>query len=245
MAIFDSFSLPEPAKTAVSVLPPAATLMQLLTGYWLSQATYVVAKLGLADLLADGERSCEELAEATESHSPSLQRLLRALTSVGLFTSRPDGRYGLTPMSDLLKTGTAESMHALAITYNEEQYRAWGDLLHSVRTGSIAFDHMYGLPVFEYFEANPEPQRVFNDAMTSWSNQVGGAVATTYDFSALATVIDVGGGHGALLASILKDQPTCRGVLFDLPSVVATAGEPLRAGPQSAPQPPPKSAHDV
>jgi hypothetical protein len=207
---------------------PAAALLQLMTGYWRSQATYVAAKLGVAELVAGGACSIHELAAATGTHGPALHRLMRALASVGVFAVE-DGRYALTPIGALLQTGTMESMHALAVMYNEEQYRAWGDLLHGVRTGAVPFEHVYGMPVFEYFATNAEPGRVFNDAMTSWSSHVAGAVATSYDFSQLGTVVDIGGGHGALLASILQRQPNCRGVLFDLPHVVATAGQPLRA----------------
>jgi len=149
--------------------------------------------------------------------------MLRALASVGVFTETAPGTFALTPLADLLRTAVPGSMRALAITYNEEQYRAWGELLHSVKTGGVAFEHIYGMPVFEYFAQHPEADRVFNDAMIGWSNQVAGAVADTYDFAPFRTVVDVGGGYGTLLAAILRNNPDARGILFDQPHVIAGA----------------------
>ena len=201
----------------------------MMTGYWISQAIYVAAKLRLADLTADGPVSSEDLAAATKSHAPSLHRLLRALASIGVFTETTPGSFALTPLADLLRTGTPDSMRALAITYNEEQYRAWGDMLYSVQTGKPAFEHEFGMPVFTYFAEHPEPSRVFNEAMTSWTNQLVIGVVNAYDFSPFGTVVDVGGGHGALLASILERNPDMHGILFDQLHVVAEAGDHLVA----------------
>ena len=212
-----------------TVTPPPVALLQMMTGYWVSQAIYVAAKLGIADLMADGPASTEDLAAATQSHAPSLHRLLRALASVGVFTEATPGHFALTPLADLLRTGTPASMHALAITYNEEMYRAWGDMLYSVQTGKPAFEHAFGMPVFAYFAEHPEPSRVFNEAMTSWTNQLVIGVAHAYDFSPFGTVVDVGGGHGALLASMLERNPGLHGILFDQPHVVAEAGDHLVA----------------
>jgi len=209
--------------TDASAVPPPVTLLQMMTGYWPAQALYVAAKLGVADLLADGPTSCADLAAATHTDAPSLHRMLRALASVDVFTETAPGTFALTPLADLLRTAVPGSMHALAITYNEEQYRAWGELLHSVKTGGIAFEHLYGMPAFEYFAQHPEADRVFNDAMVGWSNQVAGAVADTYDFAPFRTVVDVGGGYGTLLAAILRNNPDARGILFDQPHVIAGA----------------------
>ena len=132
----------------------------MMTGYWVSQALYVAAKLGVADLLVDGPQSVEHLAEATQSHAASLRRVLRALARVGVFTETSPRAYALTPLAALLRTGTPDSMRALAIMYAEEQYRAWGDALHSVRTGETAFDQQFGLSYFEYLAQHPEADRV-------------------------------------------------------------------------------------
>ena len=111
--------------------------------------------------------------------------------------------------------------------YAEEQYRAWGELLHSVRTGEMAFDHQFGTGYFAYLAQHPEADRVFNEAMTGWTHQLVGAVVDTYDFSPFKTTVDVGGGYGTLLAAILRRNPGARGILFDQPHVVASAEEHL------------------
>jgi hypothetical protein len=216
-------------RSDAQATPPSATLLKMMTGYWLSQALYVAAKLGVADLLLEGSVSHVDLAAATGSHAPSLQRVLRALASVGVFTEEAPGHFGLTPLAALLRTATPDSMRALAITYNEEQYRTWGALLHSVRTGEAAFDHVYGMAIFDYFAQHPAADRVFNEAMIGWTTQVAGAVAGTYDFSPFGTVVDVGGGYGTLLAAILRRYPTARGILFDQPHVVSGAKSLLTA----------------
>jgi hypothetical protein len=209
--------------------PPPATLLQMMTGYWVSQALHVAAKLGIADLLADGPVDCEDLALATNTHAPSLRRVLRALASVSVFTEVSPGSFALTPLAELLRTETPGSMRALAIMYAEEQYRAWGELHHSVRTGETAFEQQFGMGYFEYLAQHPESDRLFNEAMTGWTHQLVGAVVDTYDFSAFKTVVDVGGGYGALLAAILQNNSGMRGILFDLPHVVASAEEQLAA----------------
>lgn len=208
-------------------VPPPATLLQMMTGYWVSQALYVAAKLGVADLLAAGPRPVEELAAATQTDAPSLRRVLRALVSVGVFTEARPGTFALTPLAALLRTGTPDSMRALAIMYAEEQYRAWGDLLHSVQTGETAFERRFGTSYFAYLAQHPEADRVFNEAMTGWTTQLVGAVVDAYDFSPFKTIADVGGSYGTLLAAMLRSNPAARGILFDQPHVVAAAGEQL------------------
>lgn len=219
----------EDISTTAGASPPPVTLLQMMTGYWVSQAVYVAAKLGIADLLVDGPVSCDDLATATRTHAPSLQRTLRALASVGVFSEVAPGHFALTPLATLLRSATPDSMRALAIMYAEEQYRAWGDMLHSVRTGEPAFEHQFGMGVFEYLAQNPEASAVFNEAMTGWTAQLAGAVVDSYDFSPFGTVVDVGGNQGTLLTAILRSQPRVRGILFDLPHVVAGAEELLTA----------------
>ena len=217
--------MPEDTSTAAGASPPPVAMLQMMTGYWVSQAVYVAAKLGIADLLIDGPVSCDNLATLTRTHAPSLRRALRALASVGVFSEVAPGQFALTPLAALLRSATPDSMRALAIMYAEEQYRAWGDMLHSVRTGQSAFEYRFEMGIFEYFAKNPEASAVFNEAMTGWTAQVAGAVVDSYDFSPFGTVVDVGGNQGTLLAAVLRSQPTARGILFDLPHVVAgTAG---------------------
>jgi len=214
-----SMATPETPPT----LPPSAALLLMMTGYWMSKTIYVAAKLGVADHLADGSRSAEELAVATKAHAPALYRVLRALASIGIFSEVAPGRFALTPMASLLRSGTPNSMRALAIMYAEERYRAWDDALYSVQTGRPAFDHAFGATYFDYFATHPEASRIFNEAMVGWTTQLTDAVVAAYDFSSFGVVADVGGGHGALLAAILKSSPTTQGILFDLPQVVESA----------------------
>jgi hypothetical protein len=203
--------------------PPPAALLQMMTGYWVSQALYVAAKLGLPDLLVNGPQSVEHLASATQVHAASLRRVLRALASVGVFTEASPDNYALTPLAALLRTGTPDSMRALAIMYAEEQYRAWGNVLHSVRTGKTAFDQQFGMSYFAYLAQHPEADQVFNQAMTGWTTQVADAVIDAYDFSPCRKIVDVGGGYGTLLAAVLRSNQTASGILFDQPHVVTAA----------------------
>jgi O-methyltransferase domain/Dimerisation domain len=198
-------------------------LLQLMTGYWVSQSLYVVAKLGVADVLAGGPLGADDLAAATGAHAPSLYRVLRALASVNVFTQELSGRFGLAPMSELLCTDRVGSMRPLAVMYGEEQYRAWGDALYSVRTGEKAFDHQFGMDYFAYLREHPDSDRVLNEAMTGLTTQLAGAVAACYDFSSFDVIVDVGGGYGTMLKTILECAPGSRGVLFDQPHVVADA----------------------
>jgi hypothetical protein len=206
-----------------------AQLLQMMTGYWVTQTVYVAAKLGIADLLSDGPLSCDDMAVKSGTHAPSLRRILRALASVGVFSEIVPGEFALTPLASLLRSADPNSVRALAIMYAEEQYRAWGDMLYSVRTGEPAFEHRFGMGVFEYFAQNPEASAVFNEAMTGLTIQVANSVAGAYDFSNCATIVDIGGNRGTVLAAILQRYCGSRGVLFDRPHVVATAGEVLAA----------------
>ena len=208
---------------------PAQNLLQLTSGYWVSQAIYVVAKLGIADLLKDGSKSCEELAKATGTHTQSLSRVMRALASVGVFIEIDAGRFGLTPLAGPLQTGVHDSMRAWAIMLGEESYRAWGELLYSVKTGEPAFDHVYEMRRFEYLGQHPEAADVFNTAMTALFGRVHAAVVKAYPFSGFTKVVDVGGGNGFLITLILKANPQVTGVLFETPAVIQDAKNHIEA----------------
>jgi hypothetical protein len=207
----------------------------MVTGCWISQALYVAAKLGIADLLQEGPQSCARLAEATQTHAEALYRVLRALASVGIFAEDEAGHFRLTPLADLLRTDAPGSLRAFAIMLGApEHWRAWEGVLHSVRTGQPAFDHVFGIPLFEYFPTHPEAARIFDDAMTSRSAQENTAIVAAYAFTAAHTVVDIGGGQGTLLASILEIHPHARGVLFDLPHVIASARTRIERAGQAA-----------
>ena len=205
------------------------TLLQMMTGYWISQAIYAAAKLGIADLLKDGPKSSDELAQATGMHGRSLYRLLRALASVGVFVESADGRFGLTPLAEYLQSGVPGSMRAFALLQSELQYRAYGEVLHSVKTGETAFNLVCGQELFPYLTQHPTAATVFDEAMTGYTTQVAAAVAAAYDFSQFGTLVDVGGGHGTLLTAILQANPALHGLLFDLPHVAEDAKKRIAA----------------
>ena len=201
-------------------------ILNLIGGYRISQAIYVAAELGIPDLLAAGPKHCDELATETNSHAPTLYRILRFLAGAGLFNEFRPQEFELTRLGSTLRTDVPGSPCAAARFWlSEFNWNPWGRLIHSVRTGETAFDHVHGMGVFEYFGKNAEASAVFNAAMTSNSARSGSGIVGRYDFSGLRKVVDVGGGHGFLLAMILKSNPTMRGVLFDLPDVVAGAGQ--------------------
>lgn len=204
-------------------------MIQFITGFWTSRALYVAAKLGIADLLQSGPKTVAELAEATGTHAPSLYRIMRALTSAGIFKRENDDRFALTPLSETLVTGVPGSMRWFIISeLGQEHYPAWGNLLHSVKTGEIAFDNFFGMDIWKYFAQNPEDAAVFNDSMSGMTAAANEAITSVYDFSQFGKVIDVGGGHGGLITSILQKNPQTKGVLFDAPVVIEGAGSKLQ-----------------
>ena len=210
-------------------VPPSVAMLQMISGFWISRAIYIAAKLGIADQLRDGPKTVDELAAATATHAPSLYRVLRALASVGVFSEDKKRGFALTSLAETLRTDAPDSLRAFAtVELGEEHYPAWGELLHNVRTGEIAFDRAFGMPVWKFFEQNPENAKTFNDAMTGFTLAVNDAVLSSYDFSSIGKIVDVGGGHGSLIASILKTNPKMRGVLFDAPPVIEGARHRLK-----------------
>lgn len=210
---------PQPTQAT----PPQLAVLQMASGYWVSQSIYVAAKLGIADLLKDSPKSCDELATATGTNAQALYRVLRALASVGVFAETQLKHFTLTPLAACLQSDVPGSFRAFVIMLGEEHYRAWGDLMHGVQTGGSPFEHVYGMNVFEYYAQNAEPAKIFDEAMTNGSVLESAAIAASYDFSSIQTLVDVAGGQGLLIASILKSNPTLKGVLFDQPSVIERA----------------------
>jgi hypothetical protein len=209
--------------------PPHIVMLQMISGFWISRAIYIAAKLGIADLLADG-KTAEEIAAATGSHAGAIYRIMRALSSVGVFTEDDERRFSSTPLGDTLRTGAPGSLRAFAtVELGEEHYPAWGDLLYSVKTGEIAFDKTFGMPVWDYFAKNPENARAFDDAMTAMTLATEEAILTNYDASGISKLVDIAGGQGGLLAALLKANPEMKGILFDLPDVVDGARKRVEA----------------
>jgi hypothetical protein len=202
---------------------PLEQLSRLIAGYWVSQAIYVATKLGIADKLAGGPRSVEELAGATETHAPSLFRLLRALASIGIFREEGERRFALTPMAEGLRADAPESRRAMALMMGEEHYHAYGRLLDSIRTGRTAFEAVYGKPVFDYLAEHPDQAQIFDAAMTAIHGRETEAMLEVYDFSGVGFLADIGGGNGGTLLGVLGRYPQMRGLLFDLPGVIERA----------------------
>lgn len=202
---------------------PTATLGSMMTGYWISQSIYVVAKLGIADLVASGPQTAEQLAAASDVLPRPLYRVLRALASVGVFREDADGRFALTPLAEPLRSDVPESQRAMAIMLGEEQFVCWSRVLETVRTGQSTFRKIYGEPIFDWFAKHPQQAAVFDQAMVSAHGRETHAIADAYDFAQLNVLADVGGGNGSVIRGILKRNPKLRGMLCDLPNVIERA----------------------
>jgi hypothetical protein len=205
--------------------PPAHfNVLQLLTGAHIAGAVSCLAQLGIPDLVEAGPKSVEELATAIGAQPQALYRLMRATASVGVLSEGADGRFSETPMSAVLRSNTNPSLRSFAIMGGREWHgRAWSHLDYCVRTGRQALEQIYGRPVFEYFEQYPAEAKIFNDAMTGLSMIDGPAVAEAYSFDGIHSIVDVGGGHGSLLATILERNSKLRGILYDVPHVIEGA----------------------
>jgi SAM-dependent methyltransferase len=191
-----------------------------------AQAIYVAAKLGIADLLASGPKTIAELASESGTHPPTLERLLRALSTLEMFAPASDGRFRNTPLSEMLRSDHPQSQREGALFLPARfLWLPIGELFESVRTGEPAFRRIFGQPFFEYLAAHPADAAVFNNAMTQGVAWTTPALLEAYDFSRFEQLVDVGGGEGALLRDILVATPRLHGVLFDLPQVVARASE--------------------
>ncbi|MCP4422382.1 MAG: methyltransferase [Chloroflexi bacterium] len=208
---------------------PKSALLQMIIGFWTSQAIYVAAKLGIADLLKDGPKSSDALAKSTETSPRELFRLLRFLASIGIFAEVGNGSFELTPLATYLQAETPGSLRSLVIYYGEETYQPWGSILHSIKTGETAFNHVHKGGVFQYLAQHPESAAVFNQAMTEYTAEESTAVMTAYDFSKFDKIVDVGGGQGSFIAAILKANAKPNGVLFDLPQGIEGARDHLEA----------------
>jgi hypothetical protein len=211
-------------KNRTSPMRPYDVVFQMIIGKWISQALGTIVDIGVPDQLAKGARQCRDMAREAGVSEDGLYRLLRALASMGLFAESADRRFRLTGMGQLLRSDHPESLAGYArFTSHDITWRPWGLLSHSVKTGMPAFDHVFNASVFEYFSRNPEVAAVFDEAMTSISTMEARAASEAYDFKGIETLMDVAGGHGLLLATILRRHKRMRGVLFDLPHVAAGA----------------------
>jgi hypothetical protein len=213
------------STSAQSQTPPAHVgILQIINGTYVAGAIACLAQLGIPDLVEAGPKAAEELAPQVNANPQALYRLMRATASVGVLAEGADGKFSETPMSAVLRRNGSPSLRALAIMGGREWHgRGWAHLEHCVRTGKQALDRIYGTPVFEFFGKHPEEAQIFNDAMTALSTIDSPAVAESYSFDQIHSIVDVGGGHGLLLATILARNPHMRGTLYDVPRVVEGA----------------------
>jgi hypothetical protein len=209
---------PRPADAGPA---PRALLLQLTTAVWAAQALWAAARLGIADELAAGPRTREELAAASGTLPGPLYRVLRALAGLGIFQELPDGRIANSPASELLRSGVPGSIRDYVIFVGEPWHlAAHGEILHALRTGETSVDRVVGKNIWEFFASDEEAGRRFHAGMSSLIGGEAALVRDGYDFSGVRTLVDVGGGHGALLGTILAGHPAVGGVLFDRPAVV-------------------------
>jgi O-methyltransferase/IclR-like helix-turn-helix domain-containing protein len=208
---------------------PTMTLTRLIFQQWKWEATYVAARLNIAEALADGPRTVAELAKLTGTHAPSLHRLLRALSCIGIFAELDGSRFVNTELSQLLRPGVPGSFSALTKMDRNFALRSWGELLYSVQTGKPGFDKAHGMPMWRYYaECDPAGGALFNEGMASFSAAIDPPIAQAADLSEVSTVVDVGGGHGSLLTTLLAAYPSIKkGILFEQPHVIDEARDAL------------------
>src|SRR5262249_18601087 len=204
-------------------LPPPMVIYQLASAHYISQALYVVAHLGIADLLAEGPQTPEALAAKMGTHAGSLRRVLRLLTSAGVFAEDADGRFELTPVGSALRSGPGSSRAVARLIAGPMVWQCWGDLLTTVRTGEPAFPRIFKTDSFGYFADHPDEAAVFDEAMGSFTAVISGMLAAAYDFSGMHAAIDVGAGDGGLLAGLPRATTGLRGTALDLPRLAESA----------------------
>ena len=201
-----------------------AQLHDLIGSMRVTQLIYVAAKLRIADQLKDGPKSIQELASTAAVNPTALYRVLRALASHGIFAETGDCSFALTPQAELLREDVPGSLRAWALLQGDEsRWKPWGALLECVQTGDTAFHRVFGVGHWEYVAGHPDTAATFNRMSASNTEGRATPIVEAYDFSAATTVIDLGGGRGGLLAAILTQYPDLKGVLIDLPAVVAEA----------------------
>lgn len=202
----------------------AQQLMQMATGLMFTAALHPVAKLKIADLLAAGPLPVSELAQKTGTNADALYRVLRMLASGGLFTELPGQVFGPTPVSNFLRSDNPASLRDMVLWVgNKFHFKVWSDLAYSLETGQQAVEHLYGKPAFDVIFGEPDVAYDFNMAMTCFSRQIAPALLGAYDFSGIDTLMDIAGGHGAILCEVLNAYPQMKGILFEVPNVIEEA----------------------
>lgn len=200
---------------------PSMVILNMISGTWVAQLVYAAAKLGIADLLSEGPQNIDSLSQSTGTKPSHLYRVLRGLAGYGIFQETEPKTFSLTPLAEPLRSNVKGSMRNLAITCGDDYYfRPFGHILYTLQTGKSAFHKAHGKGIFEYLTENKEDNDIFSHAMTDYISEMHISFAEHYDFSGAKKVVDVGGGYGTLMMSILKKNPHLKGVIFDRPSVI-------------------------
>lgn len=210
--------------TPNSVIDPLRVINDLLSGFIVSQAIYVMARMGIPDLLSSEPRTAHQLATSLNAHHSSLLRLLRALTTINLVYEDEDGMFSLADLGEYFRTDHPLSFHAQANMIGEPaRWQAWSEFFNTIMTGDSAFERVHGKPLFDYMEENQQDIPQFQASMTAQTVRVIPAICAEYDFSDVQKVVDVGGGRGTLLRGLFDCFPHLTGILYDLPPVVGEA----------------------
>jgi hypothetical protein len=209
--------------------PPPVQMLQMLTGFQISQALYVAARLGVADQLLDGPRSAGDIADAVGADPSSLRRLLRTLASLGVFAESEPGIFAVTPLGRTLAADEPGSVRDMALMWMETHYDPFARLIDTVKTGVTAADIHYGAPFFDWISQYPDQVSQFTGAMANLTAGLKAGAVAAYDFNGAGKIVDIGGADGALLAQILAGAPATTGVTFDLPHVIAEAAASIKA----------------
>ncbi len=205
-------------------------MLNLINGFQVARALYIAARLQLADLVGGGAADCKALAALSKTDAPSLYRVMRVLVSAGVFEMDEHESVSLNPLAQTLLSDAPGSLRAWAISQiGDDPYKAWGDLMYSVRTGGVAFERVFGSDCWAYRATHPESARDFDEGMTSFLSTHNEALVTSYPFGGIGKIVDVGGGDGALLATLLTAHPLMKGVLFEQPRVIEKARQRILA----------------
>lgn len=195
-------------------------MYELISGYWVACCIHTAARLNIADHLGNDAKTLEELVSLTKSNKISLYRLLRAITSVGIFEELPNGSFKMNDLGETLKSDVPGSIKPWALANLGEHFPAFGDLTYGVQSGKIAFDNIHGMGVWEYYKENPDRGLNLMKAMAGVSGAVLKEVINAYDFSNSKVIVDIGGGNGAMMQAVLEAAPHSKGIIFDEPYVV-------------------------
>ncbi len=206
--------------------PPSANadMQNLINGFHVARALYIAARLQLPDLVKGGASDCRTLAALTSTDAPSLYRVMRVLVSAGVFEMDEHGKVTLNPLASTFISDAPGSLRSWAISQiGDDPHKAWGDLMYSVQSGGVAFEHAFGNDCWTYRATHPQSARDFDEGMASFVNTHNEALVTRYPFGNIRKIVDVGGGDGMLLVSLLAAYPAMTGVLFEQPRVLDSA----------------------